>query len=231
MAFRSGTWEPRRLLTVAVVLALHAGLFALLLRPMLAQVEKPVESLVMVNIPAPPPPAAEAPEPAEAPAAAAPPAPRRKPRPVAAPTPPVPRPTEVAVAPSTGTEAASGAATSGPGTGAAGTGAGSGAGGSGTGGGSARPRWKSGTIDRRDYPRDASRAGATGSVTATLDITADGRVAGCTVVRSSGSPSLDAATCALIRRRFRFDPARDAAGNPVAGTAGWRQDWWLEPPR
>lgn len=231
MAFRSAAWEPRRLVTVALVLALHAGLIALLLRPILLRVEKPVESLVMVNIPAPPPPAAEALEPAQAPAAAAPPAPRRKPRPVAAPTPPVPRPTEVAAAPATGTETASGAAATGPGTGAAGTGAGSGAGGTGAGSGGAKPRWKSGTIDRRDYPRDASRAGATGSVTATLDITPDGRVAGCTVVRSSGSPPLDRATCTLIQKRFRFEPARDTTGNAVPGTAGWRQDWWLEPPR
>ena len=231
MALRSGTWEPRRLVTVALVLALHAGLFALLLRPILLQVDKPVESLVVVNIPAPPPPAVEAPEPAQAPAAAAPPAPRKKPRPVAAPTPPVPRPTEVAAAPATGTESASGAAASGPGTGSAGTGTGSGAGGTGAGGGSTKPRWTSGTIDRRDYPRDASRAGATGSVTVTLDITADGRVSGCTVARSSGTPSLDTATCRLIEQRFRFEPARDAAGNPVAGIAGWRQDWWLEPPR
>lgn len=230
MAFRSAIWKPRRLVTVAVVLALHAGLFALLLRPMVAQVEKPVESLVMVNVPAPPPPVAETPAPQQPAAASAPPAPRRKPRPVAAPTPPVPRPTEVAAAPAAGTESTSGAAASGPGTGAAGTGAGSGAGGSGTGGGRAKPRWKSGTIDRRDYPRDASRAGITGSVTATLDITADGRVAGCKVVRSSGSPSLDATTCRLIGQRFRFEPARDAAGNPAPGTAGWRQDWWLEPP-
>lgn len=215
------------------MLALHIGLLALLLRPILVPASRPVESLILVDIPPPPPPEPE-PEveaPSEPAAAAAPPAPRRKPRPVAAPTPPVPRPTEVAAAPSTGTETASGAATAGPGTGAAGAGSGSGAGGSGTGGGGARPRWTSGTIDRRDYPRDASRTGATGSVTATLDITPQGRVTGCTIVRSSGTPSLDATTCRLAKQRFRFEPARDAAGNPIPGTAGWRQDWWLEPPR
>jgi protein TonB len=224
----------RRPLAAAGVVVLHAALIALLLRPMLVPTPPPAESLILVDVPPPPPPA-PAPEPPAAPkpeAAAAPPAPRKRPRPIAAPTPPVPAPSPVATAPSDGTETASGAATAGPGTGASGTGAGSGSGGSGPGGGATtRPRWQSGRIDRRDYPADASRAGLTGSVTVTLDIAPDGRVTGCRIARSSGSPSLDRTTCALIEQRFRFEPARDAAGTPVPGIAGWRQDWWLEPPR
>ena len=229
---RTSRPDIRRLMAATVVVVLHAALLALLLRPVLIARPQPAESLVVVNVPLPPPPAPEPepdlPEPA---AAAAPPAPTRKPRPVAAPVPPAPTPTPVAQAPSTGIDTASGAASAGTGTGAAGAGTGTGAGGSGTGGGGGKPRWKSGSIDRRDYPRDASRAGVTGSVTATLDIAPDGRVTACTIVRSSGTPSLDATTCRLATQRFRFDPARDAAGNPVPGTAGWRQDWWLEPPR
>lgn len=239
MAPQSGTPRNRRLVAGSLVLALHIGLFALLLRPMLVPAPKPAESLILIDVPAPPPPAppppapeAEIPAPPQPAARSAPPAPRKRPRPVAAPTPPVePRPSPVAPAPSTGTATASGAAAAGPGTGASGTGFGAGAGGTGSGGGGAtRPRWKSGRIDRRDYPAGASRAGSTGSVTAHFDVAPDGRVSGCVVAQSSGDPLLDRTTCRLIELRFRFDPARDAAGNPVAGVAGWRQDWWLEPP-
>jgi len=224
----------RRPLAALAVVLLHAGLLALLLRPILLPAPAPVETMILVDVPPPPPPAppAEQPAPPAPKAAAAPPAPRKRPRPVAAPTPPAPTPSPVAEAPSEGTDTASGAATAGPGTGAAGTGSGSGSGGNGRGGGGAtRPRWQSGRIDRRDYPADASRARITGSVTATLDIAPDGRVTDCRIARSSGNASLDRTTCTLIERRFRFEPARDAAGNPVPGVAGWRQDWWLEPPR
>lgn len=229
---RTSRPEIRRFMAATAVIVLHAALLALLLRPVLITRPQPVESLVVVNVPVPPPPVPEPepdlPEPA---AAAAPPAPTLKPRPVAAPLPPAPTPTPVAQAPSNGIDTASGSASAGTGTGAAGAGAGTGAGGTGLGGGGGKPRWKSGTISRRDYPADASRTGATGSVTARLEIAPYGRVTGCTIVRSSGTPSLDATTCRLAKQRFRFEPARDAAGNAVPGTAGWRQDWWLEPPR
>lgn len=231
----TGTSRSRRLATGALVLGLHVAVLALLLRPVLLSAPRPAESLILVDIPAPPPPApvAEAPAPPDPPAASAPPAPVRRPAPAAARA-PVPEPTPTPVAPTAadGTETASGAAAAGTGSGTAGRGQGAGAGGTGTGGGGAtRPRWTSGRIDRRDYPPDASRAGTTGSVTVTLDVAPDGRVSGCTVARSSGSQSLDRTTCRLIEQRFRFEPARDSAGNPVPGLAGWRQDWWLEPPR
>lgn len=232
--------NPRRAATIALVLAAHAGLIALLLRPMLLPVPAAPETLTVVNIALPPPPAPEAEKPAEPQpeAKAAPPAPRARPRPVAAPPPPLPTepvPSPVAPAPADGSETVAGAAAQGPGSGAMGEGIGTGAGqaGSGTGGGGGRVRakWREGRIDRRDYPPDASRAGVTGSVTAHFDVGADGRVSGCIVVRSSGSPALDRTTCRLIEQRFRYLPARDAAGNPVPDVAGWRQDWWLEPPR
>ena len=58
-----------------------------------------------------------------------------------------------------------------------------------------------------------------------------GRVTGCRISRSSGDASLDLTTCALIEERFRFKPATNAAGDPVASPYGWRQSWWLEPRR
>jgi periplasmic protein TonB len=231
-------FDRRRLLVAALVLLLHAGIIALLLRPMLIPVPQPPEGLIVVDLPLPAPPAPEAEKPGmpqpEAAAAAA--APRAKPRPTASPAPVTePAPSPVAPAASTGQQSASGAAAQGPGSGAQGAGFGAGAGasgaGQGNGGGTTRPRWVSGQIDRRDYPADANRAGATGSVTAHFDVGADGRVSGCVVARSSGNAALDRATCRLIEQRFRYQPARNPAGDAVPSVAGWRQDWWLEPPR
>jgi protein TonB len=227
-------------MTLAAVILLHLGSFALLLRPILVPLAPPVETLIVFDVPLPPAPTPEAEKPGmpEAEAASAPPAPRAKPRPVAAPPaslPTPPAPTPVAPAPSTGAETQSGAAPAGPGAGAGGTGLGTGAGGSGAGqggdGGKARARWKSGRIDRRDYPADAARANLGGQVTVHLEISPEGRVTRCTVARSSGIASLDSTTCSLIRQRFRYEPARDRAGNTVPDLVGWRQDWWLEPPR
>lgn len=63
-----------------------------------------------------------------------------------------------------------------------------------------------------DYPDSAIRNGEMGSVKAQLAIAADGKVAGCTIVASSGSPVLDSATCRILKARARFTPARDSNG-------------------
>jgi protein TonB len=55
----------------------------------------------------------------------------------------------------------------------------------------------------------------------------DGRVSGCRVTRSSGHAELDATTCRLIEQRFRYRPARDAAGRPVPETVSRTFDWLL----
>jgi protein TonB len=69
-----------------------------------------------------------------------------------------------------------------------------------------------------DYPASASAAGAEGTAQASLTIGADGRVTGCTLVRSTGNGALDSATCSILRRRAKFSPARDSSGNPTADT-------------
>ncbi|RHW17909.1 energy transducer TonB [Sphingomonas gilva] len=69
-----------------------------------------------------------------------------------------------------------------------------------------------------DYPPDAQRRGEEGTVRVRLSIDTRGRVSDCTVTSSSGSSSLDEKTCQLARRRGRFQPALDAAGNPIAST-------------
>ena len=166
---------------------------------------------------------------------AAPPARKATPSPIVAPDPPVPPPpTPVQAAPvaAEGVQSTAGASLAGAGSGAGGVGAGRGSGGSGsgTGGGLAAPaRLLRGAISARDYPRAARRARAEGIVVTAFTVGTDGRVRGCAVSRSSGHPELDAVTCRLIEQRFRYRPASDADGRPVAEPRGWQQRWWLEP--
>ena len=154
--------------------------------------------------------------------------------PVVAPPPLVPLPSPAMAAPplaADGAASAAGAASvTGPGTGAGGSGEGMGSGtrGAGTGGGGTRARLIRGGIAAHDYPGDARRARLGGAVTVRFTVAPDGRARNCSVTRSSGVASLDATTCRLVEKRFRYDPARDAAGRPVAEERGWRQDWWLE---
>jgi len=144
--------------------------------------------------------------------------------------PPISPPVAAAPHPGAGNDASAGATPNpGPGSGAGGRGDGTGAGGVGSGtGGGTKAIWHSGTIRDRDYPREASRAKAGGAVEVRFTIEASGRVSGCRVTRPSGDASLDLTTCELIEERFRFKPATNAAGEPVASQYGWRQSWWLE---
>ena len=67
-----------------------------------------------------------------------------------------------------------------------------------------------------DYPATALQNGEEGTVQARLQVDPQGRVSGCSIIRSSGHASLDDATCNILRKRARFTPARDAHGNAVA---------------
>lgn len=69
-----------------------------------------------------------------------------------------------------------------------------------------------------DYRSSWLRQGLSGAARFTLTIDAAGKVAGCTVTRSTGHDVLDAATCELVSKRARFDAARDETGKPVAGS-------------
>ena len=59
-----------------------------------------------------------------------------------------------------------------------------------------------------------------------LDIGPDGRVTNCAVTQSSGSATLDNATCRIMRSRARYTPARNPRGQAVAdrdrGAVTWR---------
>lgn len=127
----------------------------------------------------------------------------------------------------TGAAQTSGASV-GSGTGAASSGEGGGAGGSGQGqGGGGPPIKTSGTINARDYPREGRDARIGDYVIVAITVGVDGRPVACRIHRPSRDPASDALTCRMAMERFRFNPARDAAGRPVEAVFGWKQSWFL----
>lgn len=234
--FTDSRRRPRWWLVALIVLA-HLLAFYGLVRAFapdaVRSVERTVLSTINVTItaPPPPPPAAE-PEPDEGAAGA----PGRKavPKPVTAPTPRIPatNPIPVPRASSTGAASSSGARNSGAGTGAAGSGegTGSGRGGGGQGGVAVtKPVKIAGDINSAaDFPVPPggrqTRFGT--SVTVYMTVDTDGRASNCRVVRPSPDAEADAIVCRLAEQRFRFRPATDSEGNPVAATYGWRQEWF-----
>lgn len=91
---------------------------------------------------------------------------------------------------------------------------------------SAKPRGNPGQwVTDADYRSRWIREGLSGTARFTLAIDASGRVSECTITRSSGHAELDAATCRLIERRARFEPARDAMGNTIAGAYSNAINW------
>ena len=85
-----------------------------------------------------------------------------------------------------------------------------------------------GLFSADDYPADAQRNDEQGTVGVSLSIGTDGRVSGCNVTSSSGSRSLDNATCRILRSRARFTPAKLSNGQPTADTYSQRITWRLE---
>ena len=84
-------------------------------------------------------------------------------------------------------------------------------------------RW----VTTDDYRSNWIRQEMTGKARFRLEIAADGRVTNCTITGSSGHPQLDAATCALVAKRAKFQPARGSEGEPVAGSYSNAIDWRL----
>ena len=83
-------------------------------------------------------------------------------------------------------------------------------------------RW----ISNDDYPSRALRAEAEGLARYRLIVGTDGRVSSCEITTSTGNAQLDEATCRLIARRARFEPATDETGAKVldsyTGTVRWQ---------
>lgn len=65
-----------------------------------------------------------------------------------------------------------------------------------------------------DYPAEAIRKGEEGTVRVKLRVSTEGRVTDCAIVQSA-SPSLDLATCRILRERARFLPATDDDDKPI----------------
>ena len=162
--------------------------------------------------------------------AAAPPAPKNESSAIVAPKPKIvviPPPVVAATVAGTGSAAASGAANAGAGSGAGGIGDGTGGGGSGDGGaGGARAAQRiAGGLRDADYPDWAKPVRARGTVFVTFTVEPSGRVSGCRATRSSGHAELDALTCRLIEKRFRYRPALDRAGAAVSTTVNTNFTW------
>lgn len=83
-------------------------------------------------------------------------------------------------------------------------------------------------VSADDYPEEAARKGEEGTVEFLLTIGVDGQPTDCVVTNSSGSSSLDSASCLIMIERARFRPAKNAAGKPVIGQYQNRIVWRLE---
>jgi len=88
-----------------------------------------------------------------------------------------------------------------------------------------RATQRGGSISDEDYPSSSIRNEEAGTSVANFTIGTDGKVTSCNA--SGASPTLDAETCKLIIRRFRFKPALDTSGQPIAETKSQRVTWRL----
>ncbi len=84
-----------------------------------------------------------------------------------------------------------------------------------------------GIRNNQDYPSAAVAAGLHGSTIVSFDINETGRVENCKVLRSSGTPVLDDASCTLVIRRGDYKVSTDAQGTAHRLAAGLTVHWIL----
>jgi hypothetical protein len=82
-------------------------------------------------------------------------------------------------------------------------------------------------ISSADYPWGAVVERIEGVTAVSLAVDAEGAVVSCTVTATSGSDLLDGTTCALIKMRGRFEPARDRLNRPVVADYVQKVRWQL----
>lgn len=82
-------------------------------------------------------------------------------------------------------------------------------------------------ISTADYPPQASAAGQEGRTAFALDVDSKGRVTGCRIIESSGSPLLDNTTCSSMIVNARFKPAMGADGKAIASVWQSAMQWRL----
>lgn len=92
------------------------------------------------------------------------------------------------------------------------------------------PKGRGNSISEDDYPDASRRAEEQGVTRVQYTVGTDGKASGCTVLQSSGSARLDEATCKIIERRFRFNPAT-REGQPVSETKTQPVRWQLKDAR
>jgi len=84
-------------------------------------------------------------------------------------------------------------------------------------------------VSDSDYPDAALRNDEQGTTGFRLEVGPNGRVVNCAVTSSSGSSTLDAATCRIMKARARFTPANDSSGAAVSDSVSSRIRWVLPP--
>lgn len=90
------------------------------------------------------------------------------------------------------------------------------------------PRGNTGNwANSNDYPSRALREDREGVTRFRVTVGADGRITGCSVSGSSGHSDLDEATCSLVTRRGRFNPATDGEGQPTTGNWSSAVRWQI----
>ena len=75
--------------------------------------------------------------------------------------------------------------------------------------------------------RNSRRHITAGVVAFALLVNEQGRVADCTVIKTSGAAALDAQSCIVLRQRATFHPALDPAGKPAKDALVGRIRWKL----
>jgi TonB family protein len=80
-------------------------------------------------------------------------------------------------------------------------------------------------VNYDSLPDQAKSEGMTGKVWFTLVVNPEGRASACNVTQTSGWPILDQATCAMIMRTARFEPALDGLGEPTTGEYSSTVTW------
>jgi TonB family protein len=84
-----------------------------------------------------------------------------------------------------------------------------------------------GLFTAADYPAAALKDGRMGRAHVRLRINEAGSITECSVLRSSGSAELDAATCKVLNERAKFDPAQDVDGKSTRGIVVTAVHWML----
>ncbi|QKG70050.1 TonB family protein [Erythrobacter mangrovi] len=84
-------------------------------------------------------------------------------------------------------------------------------------------RW----LTDRDYRPSWARRELAGLAAFRLQVAANGKVTDCSITRSTGHAELDEATCTLVAKRAKFEPAHGTSGQPVAGSYSGSVMWEL----